>query len=191
MKAIICNPGRGGVLKSVSAFALVEGILLVLFGLVAFCFPALAGIATAVLFGWILIASGAVGWVGTFAGSGYTHRWWSFFSSLLAIIAGLLMAFHPFAGAMAIVLLIAAWLFLDGIGSLMIALDLRRSSRPSWGWLIASAVVDWLLAALILLLNPVASVFAVGLIVGIDLIVGGASLIGLGWSLRMSANDAE
>jgi uncharacterized membrane protein HdeD (DUF308 family) len=191
MKAIMGNPGGGGVPKYVSVFVLVEGILLVLFGLAAFCFPAFAGIATAVLLGWILIASGAAGLAGTFAGGGYTHAWWSLFSSVLAIVAGLLMVFNPFAGAMVLVLVIAAWLFLDGIGSLMIALNLRRTSRPSWGWLAGSAVVDWLLAGLILFLNPVASVLAVGLIVGIDLVVGGAALIGMGWSLRASANDAE
>ncbi|WP_256367331.1 hypothetical protein [Acidisphaera sp. S103] len=44
---------------------------------------------------------------------------------------------------------------------------------------------------MILLLNPVASVFAVGLIVGIDLVIGGAALVGVGLSLRASANDAE
>lgn len=190
MKAIIYSPGGARISKTVSAFALVEGILLILFGLAALCFPAFAGIATAVLFGWILIASGAVGLVGTVAGGGYTHAWWSLFSSVLAIVAGLLMAFNPFAGATVLVLVIAGWLFLDGIGSLMIALDLRRSGRLSWGWLVVSAVVDWLLATLILSLNPVASVFAVGLIVGIDLMVGGIALVGVGLSLRASANDA-
>lgn len=189
MKAMICNLGEGRVPRSASVFALIEGGLLVLFGLAALCFPALAGIATAVLFGWILIASGVTGLAATFAGGGYAHVWWSLFSSVLAIVAGLLMAFHPFAGAMVLVLVIAAWLFFDGISSLMIALDLRRAKRSSWGWLIVSAIVDWLLAALIFFLSPVASLFAVGFIVGIDLIVGGAALLGIGWSLRASTRD--
>lgn len=189
MKAMICKPGEAGIPRSASAFALFEGVLLVLFGLAALCFPAFAGIATAVLFGWILIASGVAGLAGAFAGSGYAHFWWSLFSSVLAIVAGLLMAFHPFAGAMVLVLVIAAWLFLDGISSLMIALDLRRSSKPSWGWLAVSAIVDWLLAVSILFLSPVASLFAVGLVVGIDLIVGGAAHIGIGWGLRGSAKN--
>lgn len=106
--------------------------MLVLFGLAALCFPASAGTATAVLFGWILIATGVTEFVGTFVGSGYAHVRWSLFSSVLAIVAGLLMAFHPFAGAMVLVLVIAAWLFLAGISSLMITLDLRRSTS-SWG----------------------------------------------------------
>lgn len=62
MKAMICNLGEGRVPRSASVFALIEGGLLVLFGLAALCFPALAGIATAVLFGWILIASGVLVW---------------------------------------------------------------------------------------------------------------------------------
>lgn len=189
MKAMVCKLGERGVPKSAPVFALTEGFLLVLFGLAALCFPAFAGIATAILFGWILIASGVIGLVGAFVGSGSAHVWWSLFSSVLAMVAGLLIAFHPFTGAMVLVLVIAAWLFFDGISSLMIALDLRRSKRSSWGWLIVSAIVDWLLAAVIFFLSPAASLLAVGLIVGIDLFVGGIALLGLGWGLRRVARD--
>ena len=50
-------------------------------------FPILAGIATAVLFGWILIAAGAVGLFGAFTSRPRVHFWWSLFSAALAIIA--------------------------------------------------------------------------------------------------------
>lgn len=184
MKTMAYTLDEPGVLRSAHVFALTEGVLLLLCGLAALCFPAFAGIATSVLFGWILIASGVTGLVVTLVRSGYTHVGWSLFSSALAIVAGLLIAFDPFAGAMVVTAVIAAWLFLDGISSFMIALDLRRSRRPTWGWLIVSAITDWLLAAVIFFLNPVASLLVVGLIVGIDLCVAGIALLGLGWNLR-------
>ncbi len=191
MKTMMPPVSGSEIRRSASTFAIFEGILFVVFGLAALCFPAFAGVATAVLFGWILVASGIAGLAGAFAGSGHTHFWWSVFSGVLAIVAGLVMAFHPFAGAMALVFVVAAWLFFDGISSLMIAFDLRRSGQPSWGWPIVSGIVDWLLAVLIFFLSPLASLLAVGVIVGIDLVVGGSALIGIGWGLRSSANRLE
>ena len=187
MKAMIWGSYRGDIPRSASIFAAFEGTFLIALGLVALCFPASAGIATSMVFGWILIAGGVAGLAGAFVATGYAHFWWSLFSSLLAIGVGGAIAFHPFAGAMALILLISTWLLLDGVSSLMIALDLRRGARPSWGWLIVSALVDWLFAALMLVLSPVAALLAIGVIVGIDLIVGGLALVALGWGLRPSA----
>lgn len=180
----ISSSRRGDIPRSAAAFALFEGALLVVLGLAALCFPAFAGLATSMLLGWIVIASGIAGLAGAFADHGYAHLGWSLLSSLLAIAAGLVIALHPFAGAMALVLVISAWLVLDGISSLMIARDLRAARRRSWGWLIVSAVVDWLLAVLVLFLDPAASLLAIGVIVGVDLIVGGAALGAIGWALH-------
>jgi uncharacterized membrane protein HdeD (DUF308 family) len=173
--------------KTASMFLLGEGVLLVLLGLAAIAFPTLAGVATAVLLGWILMASGVVGLVSTFTGKNHVHFWWSLISSILAIAAGLVVAFHPLAGAVALVIVIAAWLTLDGVSTLMIALDQRRSQRRSWGWLFASALVDWLLAGALLFLSPIAGLLAIGFIVGIDLVFGGVALLMIGAAMRRPA----
>ena len=178
---------RQGSAKAASTFLFVEGALLMLFGLAALCFPAFAGIATAVLFGWILIVSGIAGLIGAFSARPHVQFWWSLVSSLIAIAAGLLVAFHPFVGAMALVVVIAAWLVFDGVSSLMIALELRRKQRRAWGWLIASALFDWVLAAALLFLSPIAGLFAVGMIIGIDLVFGGVALLMVGAGVRGSA----
>jgi uncharacterized membrane protein HdeD (DUF308 family) len=174
--------------KTASIFVFAEGILLVLFGLAALCFPAFAGIATAVLFGWILMASGIAGLLATFSAKNHVQFWWSLLSSILAIVAGLIVAFHPFTGALVLVVVIAAWLALDGVSSLMIALDLRRTQRRAWGWLVGSAVFDWLLALFLLFLSPVASLFMVGLIIGIDLVFGGLVLLTIAAAVRRSTS---
>jgi uncharacterized membrane protein HdeD (DUF308 family) len=165
-------------------YLVAEGVLLILVGIAAIVFPAVAGIAAAVLFGWILIISGIGGLISAFSTRPHLHFAWSLASSILAIVAGLVAALFPFAGVTALVIVIAAWLALDGVTSLMIGLDLRRSGRRSWGWPIVSAIVDWILTIAVLLLSPIGGLLLVGVIVGVDLIFGGLALLALGGALR-------
>jgi uncharacterized membrane protein HdeD (DUF308 family) len=161
----------------------VEGAVLVVLGIAALVFPVLAGVAAAVLFGWILIVIGVAGVVSALSTRPHVHLGWSLVSSILALVAGLIVAFFPLAGAMTLVFVVAAWLVLDGISSLMIGLDLRRRGRHPWRWQIVSAVVDWLLAILALSLGPVGGAVLIGFVVGVDLIMGGVALFALGRSM--------
>jgi uncharacterized membrane protein HdeD (DUF308 family) len=161
-----------------------EGVLLMLIGIAAIVFPAMAGIAAAVLFGWVLIIGGVSGLVSAFATRPHVHFAWSLISSVLTIAAGLISAFFPFVGAAALVIVIAAWLTVHGVANLMIGLNLRRMGARSWGWPIVSAVVDWVLALAVLLLSPTRGLVLVGIIVGVDLLFSGLALLALGGSLR-------
>lgn len=171
----------------ISAFFSIEGVLLVLFGVAALVFPVIAGVATAVLLGWVLVACGIAGLVATLTGRDHVQFWWSLISALLALAAGLIIAFHPLVGIAVLIAVVAAWLVLDGISSLMIGLDLRRRDRRGWGWMIGSAVIDWILAAGALVLGPLFGLVAVGVIIGVDLVLGGLALLTFASGLRRQA----
>jgi len=173
--------------KTGSIFFYIEGGLLVLLGLAAIVFPMMASIGAAVLFGWILIASGVLGLSATFSAKRNLHFWWSLSSSALAVVAGLVVCFYPLAGVMVLVMVIATWLTLDGVSSMMIGLDARRAGRRSWGWFVASAFVDWLFAILIFFMGPVVGLLIVGVVLGVDLMFGGMALIQFGATARKSA----
>jgi membrane protein HdeD len=170
-------------LKSSSAskpkfnFCFVEGALLILFGLAAVTFPEFAGVATAILLGWVLMACGIAGLFGAFAARPHLHFGWSMVSALVAIAAGLITALNPEAGSLALIVVVAAWLALDGLSSMMLALHQRRAGDSSWAWLAASAAADWLLAVLLVALAPTGGVLVVGVIVGIDLVLAGVLLL--------------
>ena len=172
-----------------SWFLFVEGVLLILFGLAAIVFPIIAGMAAATFVGWILIACGLAGLFGAFAARPRMHFGWSLVSSTIAIAAGFVAAFNPLAGILALILVMVVWLILDGVSSMMIALALRRSGERSWVWSAGSAVVDWLLAVGLLVLGPRGGPLMVGVIVGIDLLLGGAALLAIGASSRGAAGS--
>ncbi|HEV2366104.1 MAG TPA: DUF308 domain-containing protein [Caulobacteraceae bacterium] len=159
---------------------IIEGVILIALGVAAVVFPIFASLFAAVLLGWILLVSGIVGLIGAFAHRPHVHLGWSIVSAALAIVAGVFIAFFPLTGVITLVIVLAAWLFLDGVSSVMIGLDQRRSGSRSWGWWLASAVVDWILAGALLFLNPIGDIVVVGIIVGVDLFFGGLALLIIG-----------
>jgi len=162
----------------------VEGVILILLGIVAFVLPAAAGLAAALVLGWILLVSGIVGLVALLVTKGAAHAGWGFLSALIALVAGLLLLFHPFAGAVSIAVLIAAYLLLDGIALVLLGVDLRRRGAQAWLWVVLSGIVDWLLAVLIFAVSPAGAPLVLGLLVGIDLVAAGFALLRLSAGLR-------
>ncbi|MDE2357496.1 MAG: DUF308 domain-containing protein [Alphaproteobacteria bacterium] len=170
-----------------SIFALVEGLLLAALGVGALASPVLAGFATTILFGWLLMGAGLAGLIGVFGRAGEAHRGWGLVSSVLSLVTGGLIAFVPVAGVQVLVLVIGAWLIFDGVSSFMIARHLRGAGRSGSGWLAASAFVDVILAVGLAFLGPLGGLIAVGVIIGVDLIFGGLALAAIGWALRKAA----
>lgn len=166
--------------RRASTWLTVEGVLLILCGIAAVVFPAFAGVAVGVLFAWILIILGIAGLIGALQSKPHVHFGWSLASAILAIVAGLIIAFVPLAGTTALVLVIAAWLILDGASSMMLGLHLKKAGRKGWGWPVASAIADWVLAACAIALGPLGGAVLIGIIVGIDLMLGGLALLTVG-----------
>jgi uncharacterized membrane protein HdeD (DUF308 family) len=110
---------------------------------------------------------------------------------VLSIAVGVVMLLWPVSGAISLTLLLTAFFILDGIASIMYALAHRRELTGRWGWLLASGLIDLALAVLIIFGFPASAAWAVGLLVGIDLIFGGTSLIIVALHARMSAPQSS
>ena len=169
---------------------LAEGIVLVLLGLLAIAVPLLAGLAAAIFIGWLLFISGIVGLVSSFGARHAPGFWWGLLSSALALIAGLVLVWNPVQGVLTLTLVLIAYFLIDGIATIMWAVEHRRQAAGSWGWALASGIVDIVLAVMLLLGLPGTAAWALGLIVGIDLVFAGASLAALALSARKAGPDA-
>jgi uncharacterized membrane protein HdeD (DUF308 family) len=163
---------------------IVEGVLLILLGVLAAALPAFAGLAAALTFGWVLVLCGILGFVGLIASRGHLHPVWSVVSALVAVIAGALVIWAPLAGVLSLALLIAAYLLVDAFASIALAFDQRRRAARGWGWMILSGLISLVLAGFIVFLRPVGDAVLVGFVVAIDLIIGGIALAGLGFAVR-------
>jgi uncharacterized membrane protein HdeD (DUF308 family) len=161
---------------------LIEGIVLVVLGFAAIALPVIATLAVALFLGWLFLLSGIVGLVTTFLMRNAPGFWWSLLSAVLAIAAGIVLLAWPVSGAVSLTLVLIVFFVIEGVASIMLALEHRDSGR--WGWLLASGIVDLILAGLILIGLPGTAAWALGLLVGINMMFGGASLIAMALHAR-------
>ena len=172
--------GLDQVRKSWSWF-LVLGILLIVLGVLCVGSAQAATTFSILVLGWILAISGVLWLVNAFR----AFSWHGFFLFLLnAIIrgaTGYLLLRHPDAGAAGVTMLLASLFIVAGLFRAIAAGVIRF---PRWGWTVFSGIVSFLLGATLLSRWPSASTYFIGLVIGIDLIVDGASLIGFATAIH-------
>ena len=166
---------------------LVEGIILVILGVAAVIVPPIAGLATTLFLGWLFLISGIVGLITTFWMRSAPGFWWSLLSAVLSIVAGGLLVGWPVSGLLSLTLVLIVFFLADGVATIMYALDHRRDLSGRWGWMLFSGIVDIVLAALILAGLPGTATWAIGLLVGINLVFGGMALIAMALHARSGA----
>jgi uncharacterized membrane protein HdeD (DUF308 family) len=166
---------------------LFEGILLVILGLAALILPPLASIAVTIVLGWMFLIGGIAGLVFSFWARETPGFWWSLLSAVLALVAGIVLLLRPVEGTLTLTIVVGAYFLAEGVTTIMYALEHRRQMSDRWGWLMAGGVMDILIAGIIIAGLPGSALWAIGLLVGINLLFGGASLIGLALAARNKA----
>jgi uncharacterized membrane protein HdeD (DUF308 family) len=165
---------------------LVEGIVLVVLGVLAILVPMVATIAVTILIGWLFLISGVVGLITTLRMRNAPAFWWSMLSAVLGIVAGIILLGWPVFGAVSLTLLLTVFFTIEGVASIMYALEHRKELSGHWEWMLVSGVVDLILAFIILTGLPGTAVWALGLLVGINLLFGGTSMIAMALHARGS-----
>jgi uncharacterized membrane protein HdeD (DUF308 family) len=175
-----------GSLREHSTFFLIEGIILAILGTLAVIVPPLATIALTIVFGWIFLASGIMGLIMTFAARGAPGFWWSLISAIIAIAAGLILLIEPMRGAVSLTLLLTAFFIIEGVVSIFYALEHRGELSGRWEWMLISGIIDLVLAAIILAGFPGTAAWALGLLVGVNMMFGGAALVAMALAARQA-----
>jgi uncharacterized membrane protein HdeD (DUF308 family) len=163
---------------------LIEGIVLVLLGILAIVLPPLATLALTIVFGWLLLISGVAGLITTFWAKHAPGFWWSLFSALIAIAAGITLLGWPVSGSVSLTLVLIVFFVIEGVASIMYAIEHRRQYSGRWAWMLVSGVIDLILAGIIFAGLPGTALWALGLLLGINLLFGGTSLIAMAMHAR-------
>jgi uncharacterized membrane protein HdeD (DUF308 family) len=166
---------------------LVEGILLAILGLAAMIVPPLASLAVTIFLGWMFLVSGIAGLVISFWARAMPGFWWSLISAALAVLAGGILLARPMQGVLTLTIVIGVYFLAEGVATIMYALAHRRELSGRWSWLLVAGLMDILIAFFIIAGLPGSAGWAIGLLVGINLIFGGATLIGMALAARNAA----
>ena len=177
-------------------FFLVEGATLILLGLLAIIVPSFTDANVTAVLGWLFLIGGAIGLATTY----WTRRapgfWWSLVSALLAIFVGMVLTAHkaqdlygglmgwPFEKIGPLRLILVLFFLVEGGASIMFAFEHRRQFSGRWAWMLGSGVVDIVLASVIIFDLPGTSAWTMGLLVGINMILGGVALTAMGLHAR-------
>ncbi len=156
------------------------GVLLVVLGIVAIGAAFSAGVASIMLLGLLLVIGGIGEIVGAFRlrARGLAVP---FLAGLLSAIVGMFLALRPIEGLAAAGALIGAYYLASGLFRGITSVVDRY---PQWGWDFFYGVVATVLGAYVLGTWPISSLWLVGTLVGIELVVRGAAWIGAGFALR-------
>ena len=163
---------------------LVEGIILIILGLTAVVIPPIATLAVEILYGWLFLISGIVGSITTFRMRQAPGFWWSLVSAILGIAVGIVLLLWPLSGVLSLTLILIVFFVVEGIASIMFALEHKRELSGRWGWMLASGIIDLILATFILAGLPGTAAWAIGLLVGINMVFGGSALIAMALHAR-------
>ena len=163
---------------------LAEGIALSVLGLAAIIVPPIAGLLATVFLGWLFLIAGIVGLVATLTARQAPGFGLSLLSALVAMIAGGVLVWNPLQGLVTLTYVLTAFFIVDGILIVILVIAHRRELSGKWEWMMVNGVIDLILAGIIIAALPGTLVWAFGLLVGIDMMFGGASLIAMALEAR-------
>jgi len=159
------------------------GVLLLIAGFIAIALPPIAGIAASVFFGWLLLIAGIAHLVYAWSERGAGAVIWQVLIGVVYVIAALYMLVLPVAGVVTLTLVLAFYILIAGIFELAVFFRLR--GLPGAIWFLVDGLASFLLAGLIFFHWPSSSLWAVGTLVGISLLMSGIARITLPLSLRV------
>jgi uncharacterized membrane protein HdeD (DUF308 family) len=155
---------------------LIQGVIMMVLGVLAIIWPQISTVAVDFYVGWMFLLSGLVGLVTMFLAPSVGAFLWSLLTAALSLFVGVLLLWHPVEGAVSLTLVLIAFFIVEGVVQIAAAIKHRDAFPDSWGWMVMSGIVDLVLAAVLISGWPGTASWALGLIVGVNLITSGLAI---------------
>jgi uncharacterized membrane protein HdeD (DUF308 family) len=177
-----------GAVRENRAWFFALGIAFIVLGVLSILLPFAASLVTTIVIGWLLVLGGLFQGFHAVQNRRWAGSSWAIVGAVLQVIAGVLLIVFPVTGTVTLTLVLAAFFVAQGI--LKIIRAVQHRGMPAWGWLLFDGIVSLALGVMIWLGWPSTAAWALGLLVGIDLLMSGSSmlLIGLGAGARPVAS---
>jgi uncharacterized membrane protein HdeD (DUF308 family) len=172
----------GTIAKESVGWSIGLSVLMIVAGILAIVTPPAAGIAVLVVVSWLLMLSGAVHLVFAWHMRTSGGMIWELLLGILYIFVGVYALLHPVAGLASLTLLLAIYLFAEGVLELVLSFRLRP--MPGSGWLLFDGIVTLILAILIWRSWPSSTEWVIGTLVGISMLFSGAARLSLSLGAR-------
>jgi uncharacterized membrane protein HdeD (DUF308 family) len=170
------------IVRQASTISIVWGVLLVILGMVAIGSPFLAAVAVSLVVAWLILLAGVVHVMLAIRAHGAGSMIWKLLVGLAYLFFGAYLLMHPALGVASLTLLLAVLFLIEGVLDIV----LFFSVRPLGGsiWLLVDGIITLLLGLMIYVRWPSSSVWALGTLVGVSMIVSGVARVMLSLTLR-------
>jgi uncharacterized membrane protein HdeD (DUF308 family) len=160
------------------------GIVLIALGVAALLSPAVAGSALMIVIGFILLIAGIVPIVRELKAEASTEKAMGLTLGIITGLTGIAIIAHPIFGLAFLTLLLVGYFVAEGVWKIIVSFRYRPAN--GWKWLLASGLLSLILGLLIWSQWPVSGMWAVGLLVGVNLLGTGLALVTLASTLNKS-----
>jgi len=175
--------------RSASTVSILWGVLLVILGVMAIGAPFLAAVAVNAVIAWLIIVAGIVHLVLAFHAHGAGSAIWRVLVGLAYLAFGGYMIVHPVLGVASLTLVLAALFVIEGVLNLMLYARMRRLHGSIW--VLIDGIITLLVGLMIYMQWPSSSVWAIGILVGVSMMISGATRIGMTLALRRAMTAPE
>jgi uncharacterized membrane protein HdeD (DUF308 family) len=174
----------GDTLRAHWRLYVVQGVLMIVLGVLAVAAPAFATLTVDIYVGWLFLISGVLGLIAMFSARNVPGFLWTLVTALLSIVVGGVLLWKPVEGALSLTIVLTAFFIVEGVFQAAAALIYRDAIPSTWGWLLVSGLADLALAAIIVAGWPGTAAWVLGLLVGVNLLT-------TGWAVVMVALGAR
>ena len=158
------------------------GLAMVVIGIAALVFPMISTLVATIFVGWVFLIAGGCQFLGSFSIHGTGPFFGALLFSLLSIAAGVFLVFNPFAGEVALTLVVGVLFVFQGTSEIAFALEMRP--LPSWIGVLISGIASIVLAVLIAAGWPAISLIGLGILLGVNFVSTGLAYIFVSRALK-------
>jgi len=180
--------GTGSLLSKASSWLIAIGVLFIILGTLAIAEPFVAGLAMAFLVGWLLMIGGVAHFIAAFAGGGVWRVLAQLLIGVVYFAGGLYFLTHPLLALGTLTLLLATIILAEAVCEIVLYARHRETHGASW--LLINAIITLLVGGLIWFHWPSSSVWAIGTLVGVNLLMTGISRLMVGMAARSLPSHA-
>jgi len=172
-------------LRRASRASLVLSIVLIIFGLLAITLPMATSIGVVIVIGWLVIFDGLAQLVHAFQSSGVGHIVWKLLVAVFYLVAGGYLLASPGLGAAGLTLVLGIFLFAEGIADVVAYFATRKTGSSPW--MLADGVITLILGFMIWNQWPVSSLWVIGTLVGVSMVMTGTTRLMMALAVRKLA----
>ncbi|HXZ32080.1 MAG TPA: DUF308 domain-containing protein [Terriglobales bacterium] len=170
------------IVRQASTLSIVWGVLLIVFGMVAIGSPLLAAVAVNVAIAWLIVLAGVAHLMLALRAHGASSMIWKLLVGLAYLFFGAYLIMHPVLGVASLTLVLASLFLIEGILDIILFFKMRAVGGSSW--VLVDGIVTLLLGLMIYVQWPSSSAWAIGILVGVSMIISGVTRVMLSLAVR-------